>query len=130
MGKIIYKDLSFIINGLFYKVHQELGKYKNEKQYADLFEKFLNKNNLNYVREYRFKNKQFGKEEIRCVCDFIIDDKIVLEFKSKNYIDKEDYYQLKRYLTSLNLRLGVLVNFRQDRLVPKRVLNSAYYNNN
>jgi hypothetical protein len=48
------------------------------------------------------------------------------QYKVKNFITKEDYYQLQRYLFTLNLKLGMLVNFRQNRLVPKRVLNSSY----
>jgi len=66
---------------------------------------------------------------VRCVIDFIIEDKIIIEFKTKDYITKEDYYQVKRYLITLNLELGILVNFRQKRLAPKRVLNSFYYQN-
>jgi len=61
---------------------------------------------------------------VRCICDFIIDDKIIIEFKAKNFITKEDYYQAKRYLVTLNLELAIIVNFRQYRLSPKRVLNS------
>ena len=126
-SKIVYQDLSYKINGLVFKVHQELGKYRNEKQYGDYFENLLEKNGIKYIREYKFEDQQFGKDRVRCICDFIVEDKIILEFKTKNFINKEDYYQLKRYLVTLNLRLGILVNFRQDRLVPKRVLNSDYY---
>ena len=55
--------------------------------------------------------------------DFIIDKKIILEIKAKRIITKDDYYQVKRYLVSSNLQLGIIVNFRQKYLSPKRVLN-------
>gem|GEM_PF-3151651 len=29
--EIVYKDLSYRINGLLFQVHRELGKYNNEK---------------------------------------------------------------------------------------------------
>ena len=41
MEKILYKDLSCKINGLLFKTHKELGKYRNEKQYADFIENLL-----------------------------------------------------------------------------------------
>ncbi|MFH1822094.1 MAG: GxxExxY protein, partial [Patescibacteria group bacterium] len=54
----------------------------------------------------------------------------ILEFKTKDFITKEDYFQVKRYLITLNLKLALLVNFRQKRLVPKRILNKEYTNDN
>ena len=38
MGKVLYPELSYLIYGLCYKIHNELGRYRNEKQYADDFE--------------------------------------------------------------------------------------------
>ena len=128
MEKILHKDLSYQLTGLLFKTHKELGHYLNEKQYADYFEKLLKEFGIKYVREFRFEDQQYGKEKARCICDFIVDDKIILEFKAKNFITKEDYYQLKRYLITLNLELGIIINFRQIRLAPKRILNSGQYN--
>jgi hypothetical protein len=130
MEGIIYKDLSYKINGLFFTVHKELGYSRNEKQYGDYFEELLKKGEIKYCREYRFEDNQYGNGTVRCVCDFIIDDKIIIEFKAKDFITKEDYYQAKRYLATLNLKLAIIVNFRQYRLYPKRVLNSVYSKNN
>ena len=100
-----------------------MGRYRNEKQYADYFEKLLEKANIKYEREYRFNDQQYGKEKIRCICDFIIEDVIILEFKAKDFIEKKDHYQTKRYLITLNLELAIIINFRDKRLMPKRVLN-------
>jgi len=81
MEGIVYKDLSYKIYGLLFKVHRELGYYRNEKQYGDYFEEF---------------------------------------------ITKDDYYQVQRYLITLNFRLALIVNFRQRTLYPKRVLNKYF----
>ena len=130
MTKIIHEELSYEITGLLYKTQNELGRFRNEKQYADYFEKLLKDKGMSYQREYRFVDKQNGEEIARCICDFIIEGNIILEFKTKNFIDKEDYYQAQRYLATLNLELGIIVNFRQKRLVPKRILNSQYLSAN
>ena len=129
MEKIIYKELSYKIIGLLFETHKNLGIYRNEKQYADYFEELLKQENIKYEREYKFKDCKYGQEKIRCICDFIVDEKIILEFKAKNFITKEDYFQTKRYLITLNLKLGIVVNFRQKRLAPKRILNKEYYFN-
>ena len=126
---MVHKQLSFVITGILFKTHRELGISRNEKQYGDFFEGLLKKENINYKREFRFNDK-FENGDMRCICDFVIDDKIILEFKVKDFITKEDYYQLKRYLESLEMQLGILVNFRQNRLSPKRVLNAKFLEKN
>ncbi len=126
--KLVYKELSYKIVGLLYKTHQELGTFRNEKQYADYFEKLLTKEKIKYVREYRFNDIKYGGNKARCIIDFIIKDKIILEFKTKDFITKADYFQVKRYLVTLNLKLALLINFRQKRLSPKRILNKDFTN--
>lgn len=124
-GKLIYEDLSYKIRGILYKTHNELGKYCNEKQYCDLLENILKKNNLKYERE-KILPKMFEEEEKgRNKIDFLIEDQIILEIKAKRMLLKEDYFQLKRYLVALNKKLGILVNFRSQYLNPKRILNSS-----
>lgn len=54
--KIAYKELSYKITGLLFKAHKNLGLYRNEKQYADYFEKLLTQDNIKYNREYRFND--------------------------------------------------------------------------
>ena len=121
---IIYPELSYKICGLFFTIHKKLGRYNNEKQYSDAFEFILNENKINYVRE-KFLSPSFKGEWLRRnIPDFIIDDKIVVDIKSKDFITKEDYFQMQRYLQSCNKKLGLIVNFRQKHLYPKRILNS------
>lgn len=122
--KIIYKELSFKINRVLFDVHNELGRYANEKQICDLIEKILKEKQINYVREFSPQLLENGEKIKRNRFDFLIENKIVLEIKCKSFLTREDYYQLRRYLSSINLKLGVLVNFRDERLHPKRILNS------
>jgi len=97
-----------------------------KKQCGDRFEQLLIQHNISYVREFQFEDQRYNINKIRCIADFIIDDKIIIELKAKSFLTKEDYFQLQRYLTTLNLRLGILVNFRQPHLVPKRIINQYY----
>ena len=123
--KLLYANLTFKIRGILFKVHNKIGRYCSENQYCDLIEEYLNEAGLKYERE-KILPKMFSSEkEGRNKVDFLIEDKIILEIKAKRIITKEDYFQVQRYLSSLNLKLGILVNFRSMYINPKRILNSS-----
>ncbi|MBI4434942.1 GxxExxY protein [Candidatus Uhrbacteria bacterium] len=120
---LIYRDVSYTINGILFEVHNELGRYRNELQYADAIEGRLKERGISYERE-RVLDPAFASERPgRNRVDFLIADAIIIEVKSKSIISREDYYQTLRYLVALNCKLGILVNFRQRLLTPKRVIN-------
>ncbi len=121
--KILYSELSYKICGLCFKVQNWLGRYRNEKQYADAFENLLKENKIDYKREFSLPASFDGEKDRRNIPDFIIEDKIIIDFKAKNIPTKEDYFQMKRYLVSYNKELGLIVNFRQKYIYPKRILN-------
>jgi len=113
--KLIYPELSYLITGICFETHNQLGRYSREKQYCDFIEKRLKELKIQFRREYII-----GKSGNQI--DFLIDDKIILEVKAKSFILKEDYYQLQRYLQILDKKLGLLVNFRNRYLKPIRVV--------
>lgn len=125
--EIIYKDLSYKIVGLCYETHNALGRFRNEKQYADFFEQLLIKENIGYQREYFLPASFEGENKIRNKVDFIIEDCAIIDFKAKTIITKEDYFQMLRYLTSFKKKLGMIINFRQKYLKIKRIINSEKY---
>lgn len=121
--KVVYPELSYLVYGFCFKAHKELGRFRNEKQYGDAIEKLLKDSGLKYEREMKIPISFDGEKAGRNIVDFLIDDKILLELKTKNFLTKADYFQTKRYLVSCNKKLGILVNFRQATLTPKRILN-------
>ncbi|MEK9134859.1 MAG: GxxExxY protein [Patescibacteria group bacterium] len=114
-NKLIYPELSYLITGICFEAHNKLGRYAREKQYGDLLEQKFKEIKIPYKRELRiFKTGN--------TIDFLIDDKILLELKAKPLIVKEDYYQTQRYLQSLNIKLALLINFRNRYLKPNRII--------
>jgi GxxExxY protein len=120
---IIYPELSYKLTGIFFKVHNNLGRFRNEKQYQDAVEQELKLSGLDYKREVELEASFDGENKRRNICDFIVENKIIIDTKSKRIITKDDYFQMKRYLSSSKLRLGIIVNFRQKYLTPKRIAN-------
>lgn len=117
---LIHPELSYKITGVLFKVHNKLGRYCKEKQYQDAIEEILKKENIKFERE---KKIPISLEVGGNIVDFVIEDRIILECKAKIIITKEDYYQVLRYLKASNKKLGLLVNFRNTYLRPKRILN-------
>ncbi len=119
---VLYPELSYRINGACFNVHNKLSRFCREKQYGDELESELNKSGIRFSREARISQEEKFTGNI---ADFIVEDCIILELKAKNVISKDDYYQLKRYLISKNMKLGLIVNFRDTYLKPKRILNNS-----
>lgn len=123
--RVLYPELSYKICGLCFAVHNRLGRFRNEKAYADALENMLVAADIKYQRECALGNSFNGEKKRRNIPDFVISDVIILDVKAKRIVTKEDYYQMRRYLTASDKKLGIIVNFRQNYLNPKRVLNSA-----
>src|SRR3990167_9888961 len=113
--KLIYPELSYLITGICFQVHNDLGRYSREKQYSDYLEHKLKEARLPYQRE-----QTIGDTGNRI--DFIIEDKIILEIKAKPVLTREDFIQTQRYLQTLQIKLGLLINFRSLYLRPKRIV--------
>lgn len=123
MTRIVLPKLSYQITGLCYKVHNELGRFCSERQYADKLEEQIVNAKLDYKREYELSKLHEVKVKGNRV-DFLVSDVLILDIKAKKFITKEDYYQMMRYLQAANLELGLIINFRSTYLKPKRVLNN------
>ncbi|MDP2693208.1 MAG: single-stranded-DNA-specific exonuclease RecJ [bacterium] len=120
---LIYGDLTYKINGILFEVHNELGKHCNEKQICDGIEKKFKDNKIKYEREKILPPSFDGEKSGRNKIDFVVEDKIILEIKVKNFIGKQEYYQCLRYLEAYSKKLCLLVNFRTNYLKIKRIIN-------
>ena len=109
--------------GVLYKVHNSLGNSRQEKHYQRALEIELAEQGIIFERERKttltYKDKKIGDYFV----DFVIENKIVLELKAKDFYTSKDINQVISYLKNLGLKLGILVNFRTERLEYRRIIN-------
>lgn len=89
--------------------------FAREKQYGDFIEKLMKQKEIDYKREYQVEGT--GNR-----VDFFVENKIILELKTKKFLSRDDYYQVQRYLQTFDVKLGILVNFRSKSIRPKRII--------
>lgn len=121
--KIVYKELSYLITGILFEVHNKLGRFCREKQYSDMLETFLKEKNISYEREKELPIEKIENQFTNRV-DFVINNQLLIDLKAKDIVSKEDYYQMNRYLDASGMKLGFVVNFRNKFLKPIRVIRA------
>lgn len=125
-SEVVYPELSYKLNGILFMCHNNLGRYRTEKEYGDFLEKALKDHSIVFEREKALPPSFEGEQPRRNIVDFLIENKIILDLKAKLIISKDDYFQMQRYLKAFNCRLGIIVNFRQKYLRPKRIINKDF----
>jgi len=119
---LIYPELSYLIMGILFEVHNKLGTKYQEKHYQQAIETKLKQSKIPYRREAKikvdFENEKLGD----FYADFIIDKKIILETKKIWTITTDDIKQVLRYLDATSLKLAIIANFKHKRLEYRRVL--------
>jgi len=123
MAELIYKILSYKLVGLAYKIDKELGFGHKERTYSIAFEELLKDAGILYKKEVYFPIKINDKVVEKKFFDFLIDDKIIIEFKTGKVQYKQVFAQLFQYLKLKDLKLGLIIRFRQEGVEVKRVLN-------
>jgi|SRR3990167_10943019 len=130
MPEIVESELSYKIMGILFSVHNQLGNRYQEKYYQRAIGEGLKEQGIRYKKEI-LVNLMFNKVKIgKYFLDFLIEEKIILEIKTVENLKPKDFKQVLAYLTSKNIQLGILANFRSDRLTYKRILNSKYIRKN
>jgi len=121
-NKLLYPKLSYQINGVLFKIYNELGGGYQEKYYQRAIESEFKRENIKYRSQVKadlsFKDETLGRYFI----DFVIDGKIVLEIKVTPFFSQRDIKQVLGYLNKSGLDLGILASFTKNGVKTKRIL--------
>ncbi|MFA4906410.1 MAG: GxxExxY protein [Candidatus Margulisiibacteriota bacterium] len=125
MAELLYKDLSYKLNGIFFEVQNKLGTKFQEKHYLKAICSLLKEQKVPFKTEVSFK-LNFNNELLGSFrADMIVDDKILIELKAVDRLTNDHKLQILRYLQALNLELALLVNFRLRPLQIIRVIRGV-----
>jgi len=108
---IIEKELSHLIVGCSFEVHNELGYGYGESIYCRSLAVMLELVGLRVQREVPvtvcFRGVEVGHHRL----DLLVEDRIVVEVKSLERVPDLAKKQVRNYLAATNLELGLLINF-------------------
>ena len=119
-------ELSKTVVDLCVKIHKKLGPGLLESAYERCLTYELKKQGLKAESQVSipliYDGVDLG-EGFRA--DIIVDDKLILELKSVGELQKVNYSQLLTYLRLTGLKLGLLINFGENRVTDgiHRVVN-------
>jgi len=127
MDKVLYKDESYEIIGCCFEIFNQLGPGLREINYQKALEETFRLKGLDFKSQLYVPLKISEKVVGKYFLDFLVGDKIALELKSGDHFFRRDIEQLFSYLKSVNLKLGIIVNFTSHGVKFKRILNICNY---
>ena len=114
-------ELSKIIVNTCYNIHIELGAGLFESVYEEILFYELTNHGLKVERQKEipviWKTLNMG---LGFRADLIVEDKVIIELKSVEFISTIHQKQLLTYLKLTNLKLGLLINFN-ERLIKNGI---------
>jgi GxxExxY protein len=104
-------DLTHMIIGCAYKVHNTLGPGFLEKVYENALRIELEKLGLRVKQQEPISVVYEGQVVGEYYADLWVDERVVVELKAAQALAKEHEVQLVNYLTATRIDLGLLLNF-------------------
>lgn len=120
-------DLTYAIIDAAFKVHSELGPGLLERFYQAAMEIQLAEEGLKVIPQAPvpvfYKGKKLGDD---CRMDLLVEDTVIVELKSVEYIPPVCHKQLLSYLRFANKQVGLLINFNESdlKLGIHRIVNN------
>jgi GxxExxY protein len=124
-----YEDtLSILVAKCAYEIWKEIGPNYLEKNYRDalyieLFEKGIH-GNTEYPLALTYKGHAYGEGYV----DILIPGRLVIELKAEKSMNSMQVYrQCKKYMKSLNIHTGLVINFpKRDKFDPLEIIKITF----
>lgn len=123
-GKILYKELSYKLQGCFIDVRKNLGPGHKEIIYRNaLIEEFdMNKVSFEAEKNINILSPKTGRKLGNYRVDFLIENKIIIKIKATDKIPRNFIDQIFSYLKNSKYELGYFINFKSPKLYIKRII--------
>ncbi len=115
-------EITYKINGAIFEVNRELGAGFLEKVYENALMIELANVGLKVENQVPIKVNYKGKEVGDYFADIVVEDRVVLELKAAESLQKIHEAQLLNYLKATDMKIGILVNFTHPKAQIKRFI--------
>jgi GxxExxY protein len=115
-------DITYKIRGAVFEVNRVLGSGFLEKIYENALLIEIRKRGLRAESQVpinvHYKDHVVGEY----VADIVVEDKVIVELKTVENLEKLHEAQLLNYLKATGIQVGLLVNFRHQKAEIKRMV--------
>ena len=113
-------ELTYQIRGAVFEVNKILGSGFLEKVYENSMMVELKKRNLKAQAQVPVKVEYKGEIVGEYFADIVVEDRIILELKAIESLQKIHEAQLLNYLKATDYKIGLLINFTYPKAEIKR----------
>ncbi len=113
-------ELTYLINGAIFEVSRQLGAGFLEKVYENALLIELLERGVKAEAQVPIKVNYKGQEVGEYYADIVVEDKVLLELKACDSLQKIHEAQLLNYLKATGYKIGLLVNFRHPKAEIRR----------
>jgi GxxExxY protein len=115
-------DITYAINGAVFEVNNILGPGFLEKVYENALLVELHKRGLKAESQVPIKVQYKDTTVGEYIADLLVNDKVIVELKTVENIDKIHEAQLLNYLKATGKPVGLLVNYKKPKVEIKRLV--------
>ena len=118
--KIIEKELVYKINSCVFEVYRELGHGFLERVYEKALLIEFDSQRLKAQAQVPIQVHYKGEIVGDYYADLVVEDKVIIELKAQEHLNKAHDAQLLNYLKATKIEVGLLVNFAYPKATVKR----------
>ena len=115
-------DITYAINGAVFEVNSILGPGFLEKVYENALIVELKNRGLKAMNQVPIKVSYKGEVVGDYTADLLVEDQVIVEFKTVESLDRAHEAQLLNYLKATGLHVGLLVNFKHKKADIRRMV--------
>lgn len=123
-------ELAGLIIGLCIGIHKELGPGLLESMYESALAFELEQRGVSFTRQQGIPVIYKGiRQDIGFRTDIIVEDKLVVEIKSVERVEKSHHKTVLTYLKLTGTKLGLLINFNVEVLkegIHRKILGQVF----
>ena len=115
-------EVTYAIRGAVFEVNKVLGPGFLEKVYENALVVELKERGIKAESQVSITVCYKGKPVGEYIADILVENKVIVEHKTVEAIDKIHEAQLLNYLKATGIRVGILVNFKHPKAEIRRMV--------